>query len=309
MEKEKSCSVKIDYPIRIHYPDKCTCKRIRRRILKYNIITTKIICIIEKIWDDEISNGSPKFICVIKGSDEHTDNKKVVDQIIKNMFKDTNTYESRKYIMCYFKKYDWSKRKSIKIRKMVREITSICFCNDQLLVDMTTCNSGFIIIGDEHQTKCISQCFNENVTKTEFSKLFFVKIGNMFKIDRSTMGFLTQIFMDSNETKSLDKNLYTIVGLESEENTNKTTYSISFGKREWYEDNEETSFECAKRELYEEFNIQFSKILYHRSCKKPNPQYIHCPGIMIYFLYLDENTGISYHKKSDTIYLEPVDNK
>lgn len=66
----------------------------------------------------------------------------------------------------------------------------------------------------------------------------------------------------------------------------------------------ETSFGCAKRELYEEFNIQFSNKIWEYDMKISGPKQIHKPGLMLYFLYLPSDLTVWYHKHSDTIYLD-----
>lgn len=291
----------INYPVRVHKGKFCNCKRIQKKMFLTKLKPEqKIVYIIEKIWHNDYNKRFPNLILITDNTNDEKNTN--ADMILHTLFQKSLT--SRNYIKKYFKKYEWSFEESITIRSLVRKMSTICFCRDDLLVDKTTCNSGFIIIGNEEQMKKISHCFNKYCQKTEYCELFIIKIANINMIDIKQMGYNLKIFLNSNELKLLDPYLYTLVGKENiPSDLNNITYSFTFGKREWFYGLEETSMECARRELYEEFNIQFSTNLWIQS-QTNHPKYIYRPGTMLYFIHLPEHTCIGYHKESDTIYLD-----
>ncbi|MEM3062536.1 MAG: hypothetical protein QW303_03180, partial [Nitrososphaerota archaeon] len=180
----------------------------------------------------------------------------------------------------------------------------ICFCRYILTSDKMHCNSGFAIIGSKKRVELISHCFNKYVIHSgEYNRLCIIKLSNIRNIKSDMMEYNLNFFVESDVTQFIGMDSYILVGLGMKKN-GKPFYSLSFGKREWYPDISESSFECAKRELYEEFNIQFSMELYQKSCSIGKPVYIYKPGSIVYFLYLDDETTVFYHHKSDTIYLD-----
>lgn len=62
--------------------------------------------------------------------------------------------KDRDYVKDYFLRYKWSSKKSYHI-----EILPICFCMNNILIDKSTCNSGFTIIGSKEKLNRISHCF------------------------------------------------------------------------------------------------------------------------------------------------------
>lgn len=300
-----ACHVtKINYPVRIHEIKICKCKRIQTKILSLKLnINQQIIYIIEKLWNDEIYKKFPNFIYISDKINDLDHNN--ADKILNFLFEESAYM--RRYIYEYFNKYEWSKDLSILVRKNVLNMSTICFCNDNLLVDKMMCNSGFIIIGTKEQMQIISHCFNKYVKKTEISKVCIIKIGNISKLNKKYINHNIELFIKSSEIKLINKSFYTLLGLQSKKylsNPQILTYSFPFGKREWYNNMIETSLECAKRELYEEFNLQFSKKIWDYSNSTNGPKHIHSPGSNLYFLHLPMELSIWYHKNSDTIYLE-----
>ena len=317
----KSSVPLVDYPVRIHATSTCCCTRIKS---KFDTIKLQegeqITHVVEKIWDDPEYKSKPKHIYLTQFSGIIED--KLIP-ILNHFFRDSD--DARKFVNEYFSKYNWFPSQSIEIRKIVNKLTSICYCVNNLIVDTTTCNAGFVIIGSNNQTKYISNFFNKNVTKTEFSEMFHFKLSALQNIDGRKIGHCLQKFMHSREFHFLKKNnkYYTLTGLLSttylkgKDPTHNLPVGLSpnsgcqnqgldlpFGKREWCFDLNETSFECAKRELYEEFNIQFSSSIWKYSTSNNMPAHIHYPGFMLYFLYLPTKTFINYHSGSETILID-----
>jgi hypothetical protein len=298
---------KINYPVRIHSAQTCRCKRIQNKLDALKIKKgQKIIYIIEKIWNDDDFKDFPNYIYIMDNAD-NTRNDKFLEanRVLNLLFNDLTN--SRKYVVDYFKKYQWSKKTSIRARNIVRNMMTVCFCNNNLMLNDMTCNAGFILIGTKNHMETISHSFNKYVHKTEFSKICMVKIENITNLEKENIGHNIDVFQKSTEIKLLDPSLYTLVGIQSNNYLSDPqimTYSFPFGKREWFGDAIENSFECAKRELYEEFNLQFSDKIWTYSNSVKGPQYIHYPGFKLYFLYLPEETTIWYHRRSDTICLD-----
>lgn len=290
----------IEYPVRLHTKNTCNCVRIQSKIglLKLDD-DEEIIYVIEKLWDDEIFRNFPKLVYIT-----NKNMKGGRDKILSSIFGKTLNY--RKYIMQYFKKYNWSDSDCTNVRKMIPLMTTICLCQSSTTMNQTFCNSGFVIFGSKKQILKISHCFNSNIKAGEYSKLYGIRLANINNIPENNMGFNLCLFHKSDEYKQLDKNIYTLVGKETRPKNNEDVYSFSFGKLEWNENIPENSFECAKRELFEEFNIQFSKKLYNHSSENNQPQYLYDKNlnVMLYFLYIDTSTNIFYHKKSETILLD-----
>ncbi|MEM0354012.1 MAG: hypothetical protein QXW79_00385 [Thermoplasmata archaeon] len=293
---------KINYPVRIHRANICQCIRIKevtkQLCLKGN---ENVVFIIERLWDDDIYKNFPKIMCLT--SCDYDENFDIMEKdILENLFEEM--LFTRKFIIEYFKDYTWSPERSISVRNMVKNMNTICFCRYVLFLDKMHCNSGFAIIGNKKKVKIISHCFNKYIKYSrEYDKLCILKLSNIRNINSDMVEYNLNFFVESGVTKIIGSELYMLVGLGMKK-YGKPFYSLSFGKREWYLDIIETSLECAKRELYEEFNIQFSMELYQKSCSMGKPTYIYKPGSIIYFLYLDDESTIFYHHKSNTIYLD-----
>lgn len=293
---------KINYPVKIHKAGSCTCNRIQNKISQTKIKEgQKIVYILEKKWNDSEYEQFPNIIFITDNINNTNDNN--ADLMLYTLFQDS--IPSRNLVKKYFNQYKWSLQTSISVRSIVNSMTTVCLCKDDLLLNKTTCNAGFIIVGSENQMKSISHCFNKYCQKTEFTKSFIIKLSNLHMVDKNQMGHTLDVFSKSKEKKLLDPSFYTLVGEETKDKkSDSLKYCFPFGKREWFYGKDETSFECAKRELYEELNIQFSENLWTQSQTSNQPQYIHRPGIMLFFLYLPHDTSVTYHNESDTIYLK-----
>lgn len=286
----------INYPVRIHYYKYCNCNRISKVLSVVKLSSReKIIYIIEKLWDDEIYRHHPKYIYLL--------NQHNIQSKLESIFSETR--DNRNKIISYFKKYKWCPITSQEIRNILKKMVSFCLCHSINLAQ-NICNSGFVIIGKYDILKKLSHCFNKYINSQEFQKILFVKLKNIKHINQRYIDKNLDVFINSPQLAELDTEDYLIIGLRTEykDLVGKNIYSLPFGKREWYLDEIENSFVCAKRELYEEFNMQFSDKIFQATQKQKIPKYTYSPGFMLYFLYLDISTRIFYHAKSETIYLD-----
>lgn len=292
----------IQYHCRIHFGN-CRCQKIISIIHSHS--DYKPICVIEKLWNDDEYKQFPEYVLIVNNGTTKQDE----EEIIKILFK--KSYQSRKEVYNYFRDYDWSLEESIKIRNLMKSIKSANMCLGNLIINDQTCNAGFVIIGNRKQMKTISSCFNKYITKREFSEIAIVKIKNLNNISEENRDYSLRVLMQNPIFKTLNNKSYVIVGKKYSTKLNNIKYSFSFGKREWFHDTIETSFQCATRELYEEFNIQFSKEWYFNSIEKSS--YIRSINIkdysILYFLYLDENIPIWFHTESETIYIGEINSK
>ncbi len=287
---------KINYPVRIHDISNCKCTQISKRIKYLKCDNKNVAYVIEKMWNDEKYKIYPRYVFIfIDCKFDHSP-----DDILKYLLHDN--ISDRNIIMDYFREYIWSSNKSTIIRSLTKNINTICYCRDSLLINKFTSNSGFVLLGNADQINIISHTFNKYVTRTEFNKLHKISLNDLSNINTSNKNHTIDLLINSNEYQTIkNKNLYTLVGQLS--NSDDIKYSFSFGKREWNENKEENSFHCAKRELYEEFNIQFSNILYNKSTSMDLPKYAYQPGTILFLLYLPEDTKVNYHIPSETIYI------
>ncbi len=305
--------INIDYSVKIHDISTCKCEKIKNACSHIKINSTKeIVYIIEKIWDDNKHRRKPRNLFIVSEKNNIISKVSLLERIFEKHL------VIRKMIHNYFTKYEWSQEISKEIRKIVNNMTSICFCRFELLPNEATCNAGIVIIGDNSKLTSISHCFNKYAKKTEFNSLVVAKLGNLATIPKKNQSHNLREFLDSSETSQLSDSLHTIIGILSpvldnhinyhtnnnQKNDNEPQFSFSFGKREWYPNELETSFTCAKREFFEEFNIQFSQKILSYSTNIQNPQKIYRPGFMLYFLYLPTDSSVIYYKDSDTIYLD-----
>ena len=293
----------VNYPVRIHNLASCNCARITKAIVnpdgKYftNVTNLADLNIVEKIWNDPEYNKYPKMI-TISG-----------DKIDK-LFNNQN--EKRKKIFSYFENYNWSESDSVEIRNCLDTITTICFCqtiNNKLFCNSAISNSGFVIVGTDKQIGKIAKCFNKNFGSTKFNKLDAMSLEKLALLADSEKDYTVNLLLDNEHFPkfiSNDTTKHTLVGHKSYNSKEVSTmYSLSFGKRQWFpNNNEESSFICAKRILFDEFNIQFSQKLYlaNQSCNQL--QIIENPGSILYFLHLTENISINYIAVSNVIYLD-----
>lgn len=296
MTEQKAQSVgmfSVNYPVRLHFAWNCNCSRIKDTVSAINFGQVWPLCAIEKLWNDDAYKEIPPFLFVVCPLGPVSN----PDGIIGTYFE--QSCGIRKSIMAYFEKYEWSEEECIRMRQIVGRVPSICLCHNNLEAQ-DSWNAGFIIVGTRSRIMGLSHAFNKYVqTKTEYSELHYERIGRLQHMPKAERGHNITLFVKSQQMKKLDPNLYVLVGLESQ----KRRFSFPFGKREWHPDQKETSFNCAKRELYEEFNLQFSKEVYDRSCRlSPDP--ITQGMSAMYFLHLDDETHVYYHAGSDTIYLD-----
>jgi hypothetical protein len=298
----------IDYPVKIHWIFNCKCKRVLSRLIEEIVQDNeKIICVLEKLWCDNKYERFRKFTC-IKIEISFDDNRMELS-FFDALF--SSSMELRKNIINYFRNYQWLPTQSETIRKNSKIMNSICLCRDNLTINELTSNAGFVIIGTKNQMMKISHCFNKYVTKTEFSSAYYVKLKSITNINKRNMDHTLIKFSTSKEYILLKRNplLYTIVGLKFSDFPKKSSrnkYGLPFGKREWCYDVVESSFDCARRELYEELNIQFSLSLWKYNENLDMPKQIYIPGFILYTLYLSNNALIGYHGESDTIYLDKI---
>ena len=295
-------TLNINCPIRLHDLSLCKCDRFKFVLNKLNVNPThRVVYIIEKIWNDDEYSMCPKNIFIIHKKNDlvsESDNNFLLESIFEKSSAD------RKYILNYFDEYVWSDKNSKMTRDILSSMMSICLCRYNLILNETTCNSGFVILGDKKNMSCISHCFNKYIKKTEFSKLIVTPISSLSKIPNKNKDYVLKEFLEDSNSKKINDSLYTVIGEKTCHDTNNNLiYSFSFGKREWFLKTSETSFNCAKRELYEEFNIQMSQKILDYSHSNNKLHYIHKPGFMLYFICLPPKITISYYKESDTIYL------
>ncbi|BCS83325.1 putative divergent NUDIX hydrolase [Cotonvirus japonicus] len=291
VEINKRYRYKIIYPIRIHSKN-CKCNSLCSR--KERLGYKNVVFIIEKLYTDEKYKHYPNriFIC------DYINDPKIFDS--ENFFccLFDNVYYEKYFVLEYFRHYKWSPTMSKRIRHLLTNVSSICMC-PSLNNTINRYNAGIIIVGNKNQIKPISSIFNECVTKTEFSKLSSHKVNKLYDFNKKNINHTINNFILSREINTFtDK--YTLIGSENN-GFDEENYSFSFGKREWYSGNEETSFECAKRELFEEFNIQFSEsiITFNKNIKV-----IRGHITLLFIIELPPILKISYYEESDTIYLD-----
>jgi len=292
---------KINYPVRIHSYESCQCQRLIDKNATLSLTDdVSIVYVIEKIWDDCEYKHNPKLIYVIKSktSDDAND-------ILKYLFSKQITL--RKHIREYFDNYDWSETKSKIIRHKLKKMNTICFCQNNKMSNASTYNSGIIIIGDECHVTNLSNCFNKLEKKTEFANLCKIKIQDLSGIPENQREYTINMLLQDPEFFKLDQEKFTFVGkkIYSEQHLkDQTILSFSFGKKEWYPDNNETTFVCAKRELFEEFNIQFSEKIFLHGQSINQPQFIHNQGYVFHMIHLPKDISIKYYNSCDTIYID-----
>lgn len=302
---ENACdNLFLPYPTRIHCRATCKCKRIMENDSVLKIITNldpqhEISYIIEKTWSDKQHMNFPKYIYII--SDPAQNDLENIQTIYHD------SLETRKTIFSHFSDYQWSREASIEMRSMVRNMISICFCHAELLVDQTTCNAGIALLGSKNNLNMIKYLFNKFVKKTEISELCICTLKDLKQFPQKETNHITYLFSCSQEVQKLDPNLCTLIGKESNTYYRRADdvniHTFAFGKREWIPNAIETSTICARRELYEEFNIQVSKSILDFSQSINRPQHVYKPGNILYFVYLPSKIKITYHAESDTIYL------
>ena len=282
---------RISYSVKIHDMKTCHCKRITCNKVK-SLHGEVCLLALEKIHDKEKLLYITGYPC----RDSPASNS---ESILCNLFHDRLAV--RQKVSEYFRKYEWSESESCEMRKILRGLPSICYCQCVTITSPLTSNAGFVIVGNKQQMKTISHCFNKFVTPDEFTAVSIVKISNIKLIKEEARSFNITRLLESPVFAKLNQEAYTILGTDFEK---KNMFSLPFGKREWYPNNPETSYECAKRELYEECNIQFSKKLLEFSKSLDKDQYIASAGFILYFVYLPSSTEIFYHNESETIYIK-----
>lgn len=276
----------IIYPIRIHKYSNCTCERFMNN--------SDAFYIIENLYYYNEFSNYPKYFYIKKSEEE-------ANYFLSFLLFDT--IKLRDDIRLYFLNNKINEESRI-IREKVKQINnkSISYCMKYDGVSEDTANGGFAIMGTKKQMDIIASIFNTYCEKTEISKILVYKIKDLYTIPSYMRSYNLKLFML--DLNNINKNLYIIIGELSKPKYEKvlySQYSLSFGKREFLSFKfPELSKECALRELFEEFNIQFSNKLIENN----DLSYIHEKYCIIYNIYLSESTEIGYYKKGDIIYLD-----
>ncbi|AEQ60719.1 putative divergent nudix hydrolase [Acanthamoeba polyphaga mimivirus] len=294
----------INYPVRLH-TIRCHCDKICSSIRRLDTnIRHSVVYTIEKMYPDKRYESYPNriHICDTVRNSKIFDSKKFLGQLFGD-----DLYYKKFFVKEYFEKYsDKHLHQTIRTRQLLDEIPSVCMCNS-FTQSVNNLNAGIVLLGDKHQLEPISLIFNQRVRKTEFSELF---VYNTKDIDNISHRNSNHTLKRLKESKKLNKlsDYHTLLGNEINV-FNREILSFSFGKREWYVDHTETSFECAKRELFEEFNIQISSNIFKYNKKllesEPNKlKHIIDHESVLFFVYLPHILYVTYDVDSDTIFLD-----
>lgn len=278
----------INYPVRIHDIDTCKCQRIVSKIKNITVSGARISKVIERIT---YSATEIKIMFVVI-----TTKKYKSDNCLENFFKDT--VQSRDTICEYFQNEKLSFKTSTEIRKIINKIPTACYCFSDLSKDRLYSNAGIFLLCNYKQARTLSHIFNKYVQKAEFNQAQFGYVENLDKLQNTTYNL--SALTKHGQFKKINQlsGLCTVIGVNTE-----GKYDLAFGKREWSTGKSEDSVCCAKRELYEELNIQFSNKIWNYSQNLDLPKYAHRTGWTVYFVYLPHDTAIKYHPESETIYL------
>lgn len=293
-----SRNMKINFNVKIHNMATCECRRIQNVCWYVNSknININIVYVIERTWSDYNTNY-PKFIYIVREESVVNNDEYCVAQLRK-LF--AQTCHIRNDIYNYFKNYIWDNHKSKLIRKSLAVNKSIGYCFSDLKYNINKANAGLVLVGTFLQMQKIANIFNNHSRKTEFESIQSIRIGQINKCKNTS--FSLQILAKLCSDKIIDNKFYTLIGYDKF----RGEHTTSFGKREWYDTDTETSLICARRELYEELNIQISDNLLKKQdeINELKEYYIPHEGIILYFVYLIKGrTKIEYYNDSDTIYL------
>lgn len=255
-DRKKNFVKNINFSVKLHDISLCLCSRILNDIRKNNVNPYKLMYVLENMYPE---NDDPLYIYVEKNKyfrNEHliklfdplfVKNKYNLHDLLTNKF--VNRIDNLPNIIC----------NSLSISK----------CNGLLNYEGVK-NSGIIFISDIETAEKISHIYNLNVgliknkfltEYMEFDKLCVAKIDDLELIKKDMTNHTIGMFINSKCYQFYkNRNLYTVLGF-NEKNFN---FSFAFGKNEWYHNNYETSYVCAKRELLEEFRILYSGKYSHK---------------------------------------------
>lgn len=276
----------IIYPMKIHKYSSCKCKRFK--------INDNAYYIIENLYYFNEFSDYPKFFYIKKGENN-------ANYFLSFLLNDT--IQLRNDVRLYFLKNDIN-NSSINIRENVKKLNnkSISYCMKYSKENEDTANGGFAIMGTKIQMDTIADIFNSYCEKTEISKILVYNINELHDIPKNMISYNLELFISNLKKNELET--YIIIGELSKPKYDDnliSQYSLPFGKREFLSIKfPELSMQCGLRELFEEFNIQFSNNL----IKSNKLTYIYENYCIIYNIYLTPTTKIGYYKKCDIIYLD-----
>ena len=285
----------------------CKCAHIRGSNLDRDTLR-HVVYTIEKLYPDDKYRNYPQRIHIC----DKVYNNKIFDpeKFLCDMFGE-DTYYKKHYVKEYFSNYKWSETSSVNVRKLLGKIPTICLggclttsSNRQKFDNK---NSGIILVGDKYQLSPISDIFNDCITKTEFVGLSVHGFDDLVNFKRSEYNHTIERVLKSGILSHIG-NYFTLLGSENN-GFNRERLSFSFGKREYYYGYVEDSFECAKREFFEEYNIQISPAILDHSKNlskrdSTKPARISDSESVLFFIYLPPILFVEYHKESDTIYID-----
>ena len=281
--------VPIDYHVRIHQLSSCVCKNISS-LFGGEKNRDKFTYVIEKEWNDDHCKDKPKYIFVPKNN---------VTEYMNKLF--GQYISSKKLIWKYFKKNKWSSASAEIIRFKIDNSIGMFICTNTAEPVKKFFNGGIFLIGSKNQMENISHLFNKNrCTNDEYDRLTICRVNSLpdlmhtYETSHSFSTVAKNIDM-----QNMTDDLYTIVGIESF--TNKL--SFSFGKREWLTKLSEDSYDCAKRELFEEFHIQLSKNIYQMNSGVIEKNCISKNNTNIFMIWLSQDSQPVYYRQSKTIYI------
>lgn len=279
----------VNYHVRIHDLTECMCKNVVRLFNKKNI--NNFSYAIEKEWNDDHCKNQPRFILVPKNDTQN---------YMKQLFGEN--IRKKKSIMKYFRTNKWADNIACAIRTSIKNSIGMFMCTNTVRADPKMFNSGIILIGSKKQMEIISHMFNKNIgINDEYDKLTICRVNSLpelLKTHETSFNFRTAV--KKIDMQYMTDDLYTLVGIESF--TNKL--SFSFGKREWSSTIPETSYDCAKRELFEEFHIQLSEKIYDLNSELVDVNCLRSDNINIFVTWLATDSVIRYYPRSKTIYID-----
>jgi hypothetical protein len=242
----------INFSVKLHDMQICNCSRILQNIKFHKIPQHKLAFVLEKqCWDEDPTPDDPPFIYIEK-------NKFFTKNHLIKLFNESKI-KSRSHIhKLIINMSHYISNNLCNVNKLHHtDYISISKCNN-LMNREGVKNSGLIFVSNQSTMEKIAHIYNEKIKSdnvSEFNKLCISKIDDLKLIDEQYYNHTVLSFIKSSVYhKFLNRNLYTILGFDNKTNI----FSFSFGKNEWYHDDNESSYACAKRELFEEFHILYS---------------------------------------------------
>lgn len=284
-------ATQINYHTRLHEVGTCKCRNIARLFIDRDVSLFKYV--VEKEWDDAYCKNEPKYILVPK--DNFAGH--ITSLFGENLGKKAD-------VIKYFSTNEWSERRATEIRNKIFEARGTCMCTNTGSSNPRYFNSGMMLIGSKKQMEQISHLFNNfRCENNEYEKLSICKVTALPQLlGRCDTAFNFNIVAEKMEMNESLDSYYTLVGIESFTNR----LSFSFGKREWTLNYVETSYNCAKRELFEEFHIQLSKNIYEFNKEFAEKNCLRKNNTNIFITWLPENVTIVYNSNSKTIYVDSI---